>query len=146
MARIAVLGWGSLIWDPGEVAIASRWHVDGPCLPVEFARKSSRDRVTLVVVPDDSHCSHYSRTYWALSSFDGWSDAAENLRVREGPTRREWIRIADAGRSWSLADPEKIEDLPGRIVSAWLNEPGRPEYAVWTGIPADGFAIGGSLA
>jgi 1-acyl-sn-glycerol-3-phosphate acyltransferase len=49
--RIAVLGWGSLIWSPGNLKIDREWHEDGPFLPIEFARVSQDGRLTLVLFP-----------------------------------------------------------------------------------------------
>jgi len=51
--RIAVLGWGSLIWKPDKPAISAPWHANGPLLPIEFARISLDGRLTLVLCPDD---------------------------------------------------------------------------------------------
>jgi len=46
-AKIIVLGWGSLIWDPRELKIKnSEWQKDGPNLPIEFARISQDGRLT----------------------------------------------------------------------------------------------------
>jgi hypothetical protein len=51
MMKIAVLGWGSLIWQPRELRISLPiWKTDGPELPVEFARVSMDGRLTLVPV------------------------------------------------------------------------------------------------
>jgi hypothetical protein len=36
--NIACLGWGSLIWKPCALPIASDWFNDVPELPIEFAR------------------------------------------------------------------------------------------------------------
>jgi hypothetical protein len=47
--QVAIIGWGSLISSPGILGLQSRWHRDGPLLPVEFARISSGDRLTLVI-------------------------------------------------------------------------------------------------
>lgn len=41
MGQIAIIGWGSLVWDPRDLPIESPWHDDGPELPIEFARISS---------------------------------------------------------------------------------------------------------
>jgi hypothetical protein len=73
--QIAVIGWGSLIWCPGSLQIKSRWHSDGPALPIEFARISNDKRLTLVIQPG----SPDQRTYWALSEFDDLKAARANL-------------------------------------------------------------------
>jgi len=48
--KIAVIAWGSLVWDPRDLDIEPEWREDGPLLPVEFARFSGRERLTLVLV------------------------------------------------------------------------------------------------
>jgi len=34
--KFALLAWGSLVWNPGELKITGDWKKDGPCLPIEF--------------------------------------------------------------------------------------------------------------
>jgi hypothetical protein len=85
--KIAVLGWGSLIWDKRELSIADgQWHENGPLLPIEFARISNDGRLTLVIKPNWGEV----KTLYAISSFDDISQAIENLRLREG-TKAEKI-------------------------------------------------------
>ncbi len=47
--RIACLGGGSLVWDPGGLPIQRSWFCGGPFAPVEFTRQSSGGRITLVI-------------------------------------------------------------------------------------------------
>ncbi len=82
--NIAIIGWGSLVWDPRELPIKSGWKSDGPQLAVEFAHVSSDRRLTLVLdggVPPVT-------TYWALSTAQTVSEAREQVRVREGTIAR----------------------------------------------------------
>jgi hypothetical protein len=53
--KIAVIGWGSLIWCPGSLRIQTAWHNDGPSLPIEFARILKDGRLTLVIRPGSVH-------------------------------------------------------------------------------------------
>jgi hypothetical protein len=98
--RLAVIGWGSLIWCPGELAIATRWHLNGPFLPLEFARISKDGRPTLVIHP---HAAQV-RTYWAISRFDDLGDAIENLRKREGTNTKCIAYQAQSSASSIISD------------------------------------------
>lgn len=80
--KIAVLGWGSLIWNPKSLKIVGDWKTDGPSLPVEFARVSRKWPLTLVIYPDALEV----QVLWALSTYKVLSEAVENLRYREETT------------------------------------------------------------
>ena len=45
---IVCLGWGSLIWRPGDLPVGD-WRDDGPEIKVEFVRESTDHRLTLVL-------------------------------------------------------------------------------------------------
>jgi hypothetical protein len=47
--RIAFVGWGSLIWNPGKLPLATNWTEVGPILPIEFSRISKDGRLTLAL-------------------------------------------------------------------------------------------------
>lgn len=101
--RIAILGWGSLVWDPRDLPLASAWLVGGPQLPIEFSRVSDNGRLTLVIDPING-VPIASR--FATSRRDELDQAVEDLRRREGPTRRENIGSAcaqDAGDANDIA-------------------------------------------
>ena len=81
---IAILGWGSLIWDPRELPHYGPWKAGGPTLPIEFSRVSGDGRLTLVI---DSSGPQVP-TRFALSPRVDVSDAVEDLRRREGTIRK----------------------------------------------------------
>lgn len=78
--KIAIVGWGSLVWDPRELPRESFWQKPGPALPLEFARVSRDGRLTLVIDPD---CGRQCETYYALSPRTDIKDAISDLRLRE---------------------------------------------------------------
>jgi len=48
--KIALIGWGYLVWDPRSLDLEREWRPDGPLLPVEFARFASGPRLLPVLV------------------------------------------------------------------------------------------------
>lgn len=73
MQKIAIIGWGSLIWNRGSdsnlLKIIDDFKPGGPVFKIEFCRISSRDkaneRVTLVI--DEAHGVDVA-TYWRFRS------------------------------------------------------------------------------
>lgn len=83
--KIAILGWGSLIWDPRNLEIDKRigkngWLDDGPVLPIEFSRISQDGRLTLVIDPIGVDV----KTLYAISQFEDFDQARLDLAAREG--------------------------------------------------------------
>lgn len=77
--KIAVLGWGSLIWNPLKLKVNKNWNTDGPLLPIEFARVSNNGRLTLVIKTD----SKPVQVLWALMDANNLEEARKNLQERE---------------------------------------------------------------
>jgi hypothetical protein len=82
-SRVAILGWGSLVWDPRQLGIDHEigWRRGGPEVPLEFSRRSSDGRLTLVI--DTDHGVPLSVRY-ATSTAETLSQAVRNLAEREG--------------------------------------------------------------
>lgn len=59
MTNIAILGWGSLLWDTSHKDFDEQredWRFDGPALKLEFSRKSAKRRLNaLTLVIDPTH-------------------------------------------------------------------------------------------
>lgn len=82
------LGWGSLIWCQKSLPVRGEWKVDGPALPIEFAREFADKRITLVIcdgVPD-------VKVLWATLDVATLDEAKEKLRLREdtSPQKIGW--------------------------------------------------------
>lgn len=77
---IACIGWGSLIWNPGSLNIISDWFTDGPRLPIEFARESSNQRITLVLIDSTPLVD----SLWCLLGSGDLAQAKYDLAQREG--------------------------------------------------------------
>ena len=130
---IVCLGWGSLIWDPRDLPVASpvhcvhgerlgignAWAKDGPGVRVEFVRQSNDGRLTLVLYPKAKSV----RSLWARMIVDSLSVAAECLRKREG-TRKKFIG------HWSKGDkdPREIQEL-----GCWASKRD-VDHVIWTAL------------
>jgi hypothetical protein len=121
--RIACLGWGSLVWDPRTLPIRREWFTDGPFVPVEFTRKSSDGRMTLVVDPRATPL----RVLWAQMVAVDVPVAAKALCNREGITRES---CSSGIGSWKTGGP-----APGNIsgLSAWA-EARDLDAVIWTAL------------
>ncbi|MFO7854975.1 MAG: hypothetical protein R6V44_07110 [Paracoccaceae bacterium] len=123
--RIAVIGWGSLIWDLDDLAphVAEPWALGaGPALPLEFSRISPKRRMGLVVcidpdlgVPCPTHAIASRRT-----------DPAE---ARADLARRERAPLDLIG--WVCARSGRAEGRAADRVAAWCETTGAAG-AVWT--------------
>ena len=139
--QIAVLAWGSLVWQPrndhGELSMAGEWQTDGPTLPIEFARISTDGRLTLIITPGYPHSS---RVLWSLSGLGDLDAAAANLAARETNAPLDCIHGIGARRTLGSPDPSVLE-----AVSMWLGDKPDLDAAIWTGLGpgprwrADGF-------
>lgn len=124
MTTIACLGWGSLVWDPRELAIQRQWFDDGPLIHVEFARQSQDGRITLVLVQTESPV----RSLWAVMDATDLASAKTNLRKREGiPEKNEDKHIG----TWSVGQPSPA--LIPRLAE-WAAAK-NVDHAVWTNLP-----------
>jgi hypothetical protein len=125
--KIAILGWGSLIWNRGDLAMTGEWQPDGPMLPVEYARVSQDGRLTLVIAPGMPAVP----TYWGVAALPNLNQAITNLKQRE-QTGSEYIGYLrkDEARS-------RTGTLPATIITTlhdWLHTH-HLDAVIWTNLP-----------
>src|SRR5260370_551456 len=81
--KIGILAWGSLLWEKGNLALANKWVLGGPKLPIEFSRVSVSRCGALTLVIDTKNGAE-NPTFFAESSFHNLGKAIRNLARREG--------------------------------------------------------------
>jgi hypothetical protein len=123
--NVAIVGWGSLVWCPGSLRIKTRWRLDGPWLPIEFARISQDGRLTLVIYPN----SKDQRTYWALSEFTSLDEARHNVSERENAKVPDIHYLNRNGGT-----PKGITQQIVERLNAWLATHDDIRAVVWTGL------------
>lgn len=124
---IAVLGWGSLIWDPKELEINDDWNEDGPELPIEFARLSGRGRLTLVIHEQADPV----QVLWARSASNELDLAIENLKSRER-TIETYIGF------YNLQNDDHHTQFPFILesIKSWGSSQD-VDAAIWTDLPSN---------
>jgi hypothetical protein len=131
--RIAVIAWGSLVWDPRDLKAAARFAPDGPLLPVEFCRVSDDRRLTLVV---DERFGLACTTHSAPSALQDLDAAIENLRLREGMRSGRGIGFVEvaSGRQSDVALARHPDAVA--TIAAWTESNGY-EAAIWTALASN---------
>jgi hypothetical protein len=120
--KIAVIGWGYLIWDPSVMDVEREWRTDGPLLPVEFARFAHGPRLLPVLLEG----APLQPTLWTLSRKASVLAAAADLALREGVGTHDighWTRSEAMGRSSGI----------DAIIGSWVESRGL-DGAVWRAV------------
>lgn len=123
--KIACLGWGSLTWDPQDLPIQRRWFEDGPLLPIEFARQSRGDRITLVIVPGVRDV----RSLWTPMIVSDLDTAKLELAEREGIKHQDIPKYIGYVSSTGSSNGQSAG-----IIGRWASHLGL-DAVVWTNLP-----------
>ena len=114
--RIAVIGYGSLIWDLDDLApkVRGDWQLGaGPPLPVEFARVSTKRKQALALVIHNT-VPQPSRTSFIMSRRQVLDEAIGDLALRERTLEHNIGVATSAGKATSRSG------IAVQPVSAWL--------------------------
>lgn len=129
--KIAILGWGSLLWEPGEFFnewIELPWNLDGPELKIEFSRISNKRDGALTLVIDEANGTP-TAVAWCLSKRKLLEDTVADLRCREETT------MANIGRI-ILADNAEATASPDKEIIAWAKAK-KIDAVVWTALESN---------
>jgi hypothetical protein len=130
--HIAVIAWGSLVWDPAALSITLEFRLSGPNLPVAFSRVSKDGRLTLVL---DEANGMPSRTYIAPSGQKTLSEAIDNLAARENTTADN---IGFVDRRTAEHSEVSLQRHPRALaaIRSWAAAAGH-DTVIWTALPSN---------
>lgn len=132
--KIAILGWGSLLWDNQEKfkefnkQLGSWQFDDGPSLPLEFSRISQSRGNALTLVIDEENGT-LCKVAYAFSKRKNPDDTICDLRCREGTTINNiGYYFADKSRKYSR---NGLSDI-----SEWAKEK-NIDVVIWTDLESN---------
>jgi hypothetical protein len=137
--KIAVIAWGSLIWDPRELQVVGAFKPNGPILPLEFARISKDGRLTLAFTKKyGTPC----KTYSARSKFNAIGDAVDNLYLRETGKPLNMAEFSKNNNkypeavSWYIRGSKCPNEAQYKTMKAWLEQRNMSDYdaVIWTSL------------
>jgi hypothetical protein len=130
MRKIAVLAWGSLLWDQRDLKIGAKFEPTGPSLPIEFCRVSADGRLTLVI--DEANGAECI-SYQARSAFDNLEAAAANLAEREGLPNTANVGFIDLFAAKTSAISVKRHPKSVSTIRAWAMS-NEYDTVIWTAL------------
>lgn len=126
--KIAVICWGSIVWDKGSLKTLGDWKNDGPELSLEFCRLSSfgksKERIILALNESSPKCV----TYWDILVATDLKTARNNLRDREGAVTDD---IETFTRNQNPLSAAAVQ------IDLWLKQHPEIDAVVWTGLESN---------
>lgn len=131
--KIAILGWGSLIWEKSTLPLKTPWIDDGPKLPIEFCRISSRRLNALTLVINQVYGENVSSKY-AISKRTDLADAICDLRDREETLikRIGYVNLIEGDQRCNIY-PEAAN-----VIRSWASIVDF-DSVIWTDLPTNYF-------
>lgn len=134
--RIALLGWGSLLWEGGAGfdKCHDEWNPDGPQVPLEFSRISKRRLGALTLVIDHEHGAP-TTVAWCFSIRRRVEDAIYDLRSREETTVENIGRLA-LPEALHPVDGDERNDAVVDPMAVWARNKGI-DVVIWTALASN---------
>ena len=136
--KIAVLAWGSLVWDPRDLKTAAKFAPNGPLLPIEFCRISADGRLTLVI---DETFGDVCTSYAAESALESLDAAIEDLRLREDASNARAMGFVEPASSRQSDFAMQRHPEAVATIAAWAASNGY-DAAIWTALASNFDASG----
>jgi hypothetical protein len=133
MTKIAILGWGSLLWDKSHREFDKHhgaWKFDGPVLKLEFSRKSA-SRLNALTLVIDAIRGEECKVAYAVSKRRAVEKALTDLQEREGTSRRNIGCVFSDGSRRQGRDADSVD-----VILHWAQGTSL-DVVLWTDLPGD---------
>jgi hypothetical protein len=131
--KIAILGWGSLIWDKRDLPIAGDWQKDGPKLWIEFSRISKGgERAGCLTLVIDERSEEESISLYAASPRTDLAQAIADLQAREG-TQQDDIGFCEVAAAHFAPNARNRHPKSCERIRVWAVEKGI-DAVIWTAL------------
>jgi hypothetical protein len=128
MSKIAIVSFGSLVFEPRNLKIQGQWNETGPIIKCEFSRISSNKRLTVVV---DENNGSLVQSLWAESAFTNINLAIRNFREREGSDLNK-ISVLNV-RTGEKSESCNRHQETSRTILNWAREE-ELDHVIWSGL------------
>jgi hypothetical protein len=136
--KIAVLTWGALAWDPGDLPLVcedrehpeAAWQEGGPELPIEFSRVAVDCRLIPVIDPD--HGTPVT-TLFARSRRNDLDAAIKDLMKAEGASNPKRIGFVDVRENQHRC---RLHPGMAEVIREWAKEHD-VDAVIWTELPSN---------
>jgi hypothetical protein len=130
--KIAILGWGSLLWSGGTEFDKQHedWKFDGPNLELEFSRVSQTRNGALTLVLDIKN-GKLCQVAYALSKRKDPDDAICDLQCREGTTLNN-VGCYYANNSRKQSQKEGVM----KSIQSWASKR-KIDVVIWTDLASN---------
>jgi hypothetical protein len=128
--HIAILGWGSLLWDPDADFDSQHgdWQKGGPTLKIEFSRISTTKRPGVLTLVIDEVNGSPVPVSWCLSKRGSVAAVQKDLREREG-TKADDIKVIRVDEPHGPFPAGSVE----ATIADWAKQ-NSLTAVVWTGL------------
>ena len=131
--QIAILGWGSLIWDRNHkfVDLHKDWQLGGPLLKLEFSRVSVKARPGVLTLVIDAQNGTACQVAYCWSKRTAVDDAINDLKCREDTALKHIGFIDNRNNQIRFRDEESKENI-----SKWVKSI-NTDAVIWTDLPSN---------
>lgn len=131
--KIAVLAWGSLIWEPRSLQTTTGFVPIGPELLIEFSRVSRDKRLTLVI---DEAIGAPCRTCVAQIAHADLNTAKNNLKEREGMDHVNGVGFVDLTTNTVGKRAKERHPVAVEAIRSWASATGH-DAVIWTALASN---------